>query len=420
HWHDAPFVMELSHRIPLICALMKRSIFWLAFAPALAALPAGCSKPEAAGRAGASPAGSRAVRVARAEVRPMERAIAATGSLAALERATLTIKVAGRLQSIAVDLGSVVQQGDVIAQLEPRDYELRVQQAAAALAQARAALGLPIEGANDVVNIEECSSVREARAVLEEATHNRARIMALEKQRIASASDLDSAEATFKVASNRLTKALEEARSRQAALSQRRAELDLARQQLADATLRAPFAGAIETRHASVGEYITVGAPVVTLVRTDLLRLRLEVPERDAIGVRAGQTARFHIEGDTNVYSAALSRLSPSISEQSRMLIVEADVPGGGLVRPGAFVRADIVTNPRDQGVAVPPDALITFAGFEKVIAVGDGKAVEKNVTTGRRGADWVEIVSGVKPGDLVVLNPGNLRTGDPVTVAAP
>ncbi|MBM3892706.1 MAG: HlyD family efflux transporter periplasmic adaptor subunit, partial [Verrucomicrobia bacterium] len=316
---------------------MKRRVFWLALTPVLVACLAGCSKPDARARGAAPAAKSRPVNVARAETRAMERAIAATGSLAALGRATLTIKVAGRLESINVDLGSVVKQGEIIAQLEPRDYELRVQQAAAALAQSRAALGLPVEGTNDVVNIEECSSVREARAVLEEATHNRARMLALEKQRIASASDLDSAEATFKVATNRLAKALEEARSRQAALTQRRAELDIARQQLTDATLRAPFAGAIETRQANVGEYITVGAAVVTLVRTDLLRLRLEVPERDATGVRLGQTARFHIEGDTNVHSAVLSRLSPSISEQNRILIVEADVPGGGLLRPGSF-----------------------------------------------------------------------------------
>lgn len=396
---------------------MKRRVFWLALTPVLAACLAGCSKPDARDRGAAPAAKSRPVSVARAETRAMERAIAATGSLAALGRATLTIKVAGRLESINVDLGSVVKQGEIIAQLEPRDYELRVQQAAAALAQSRAALGLPVEGTNDVVNIEECSSVREARAVLEEATHNRARMLALEKQRIASASDLDSAEATFKVATNRLAKALEEARSRQAALTQRRAELDIARQQLTDATLRAPFAGAIETRQANVGEYITVGAAVVTLVRTDLLRLRLEVPERDATGVRLGQTARFHIEGDTNVYSAVLSRLSPSISEQNRILVVEADVPGGGLLRPGSFVRADIVIKERDEGLTVPPAALITFAGFEKVVAVREGKAVEKNVTTGRRGADWLEIVSGLNPGEVVVLNPGNLRTGDPVTV---
>ena len=71
----------------------------------------------------------------------MERVVIATGTLAAQEASTLSAKVAGRLMRLAVDIGSVVRQGEVIAQLEPRDFELRVQQASAALAQTRAELG---------------------------------------------------------------------------------------------------------------------------------------------------------------------------------------------------------------------------------------------------------------------------------------
>jgi multidrug efflux pump subunit AcrA (membrane-fusion protein) len=81
------------------------------------------------------------------------------------------------------------------------------------------------------------------------------------------------------------------------------------------------------------------------------------------------------------------------------------------------FVRAEIVTNDRDSGLGVHPSALLLFAGLEKVVTVQDSRALEKIVTTGRRGADWVEIVSGLKAGDVVVLDPGNLRTGQPVGV---
>ena len=84
----------------------------------------------------------------------MERTVAATGTLAAQEQGTLSIKVPGRLLTLAVDLGSVVKKGDILAQVDPQDYELRVRQAVAALAQSRAALGLPLDGANDAVEIE--------------------------------------------------------------------------------------------------------------------------------------------------------------------------------------------------------------------------------------------------------------------------
>ena len=379
-----------------------------------ALLVASCSKSEKPGAARAPSGSPRAVTTVVAAARTMDRAVSVTGSLAALDRSTLTIKVPGRLRLLAVDLGSRVAAGETLAQVEPRDYELRVAQAEAALAQARAALGLPIEGTNDLARIDELSPVLDARAVFDEALRNRGRVGELAIAKIASASERDTAEATFLVASNRLVKALDDARLRQATLAQRRVELDLAKQQLTDTALRAPFDGVVETRQASVGEYITTGTPVITLVRTDPLRLRLEVPERDAPAVRLGQTVRFHVEGDTNVLTTRLTRLSPAIRELNRMLPAEADVPGGAL-RPGSFVRAEIVTVPEDPGLVVPEAALVVFAGLEKVVAVRAGQARELSVVTGRHGPGWVEIVSGVTAGERVVLNPGNLRTGEPV-----
>jgi multidrug efflux pump subunit AcrA (membrane-fusion protein) len=99
------------------------------------------------------------------------------------------------------------------------------------------------------------------------------------------------------------------------------------------------------------------------------------------------------------------------------MLFVEADVPAQGSLRPGLFARAELVISESEPGLAVPVEAVTTFAGLEKVLVEQNGKAVEKLVTTGRRGSNWVEIVSGLTPGDSVMLNPAGLRTGSPVTV---
>jgi RND family efflux transporter MFP subunit len=358
------------------------------------------------------------VRVAVAETQPMERIVSATGSLLAQEQATLSIKVPGRLHTIAVDLGSVVKKGDRLAQVDPQDYELRVRQATAALAQARASLGLPLDGTSDTVEIEKTSLVKQAQAVLNEAAKNRERLIALNKTGIAPQSDVDTAEAAYIVALNKHEAALEEALTRLAALAQRRAEVAIAQKQLEDTNLRAPFDGAIQQRLASLGEFLQAGTPVLTLVRTDPLRLRIEVPEREAAGVRAAQPVRLRVEGETNLVRGALARVSPAIVEQSRMLIAEADIPNDGSLRPGLFVRAEIVTRERDPGLAVPAGALIVFAGIEKVVLAKDGKASERTVVTGRRGAGWIEVVSGLKAGEAVVVDPGNLRTGQPVIVA--
>jgi RND family efflux transporter MFP subunit len=347
----------------------------------------------------------------------MERTVVVIGALAAYDQATLSVKVPGRLATITVDFASLVQKGQLIAQVEPRDYQLRVQQAEAATQQARARLGLSPDGTDDRVDPEQTGIVRQARALLEEARANRERSIKLLEETIISRARFDSDDAAYKVAQSRYQDSLEEVRNRQAILAQRRSELEIARQQLADTSLYAPFDGMIQERHASIGEYLAAGARIVTLVRMDPLRLRAEVPEREANDVRAGQPVRVTVEGDPNIYSGQVMRLSPVITAQNRILTVEAEVKNNGSLRPGSFARVEIVTEERNQVVAVPTSAVVTFAGIEKVILVKDGKAVEKPVSLGRRTAEWTEVVSGVAVGDTVVIEPGNLQTGQPVNV---
>ena len=359
----------------------------------------------------------REVRTARVEETPFGEAVTVNGTLAAYDETVASAKVPGRLRAISVDLGTVVRRGQVIAQVEPQDYNLRVQQAEAALAQARARVGLSPDGRDDRVTPEQTGTVRQARAVLDEARVSRDRSARLVEQGIVARSEFDTVDANYKVAVSRYQDAIEEIRNRQAMVAQRRSELALAKQQLSDTAVHAPIDGVIQEKRASVGEYLAAGAPVVNIVKMDPLRLRAEVPEREATAIRAGQNVRVTVDGNANVYVGQITRLSPVIAQQTRMLVVEADVRNNGGLRPGAFARAEIVTNDAKMAVTVPNSALVTFAGIEKVIVVQNGKALEKPVTTGRRNGEWTEIVAGVSVGDQVVVEPGNLQNGMAVEV---
>jgi hypothetical protein len=100
------------------------------------------------------------------------------------------------------------------------------------------------------------------------------------------------------------------------------------------------------------------------------------------------------------------------------MLQIEADIANDGRLRPGAFVRADIVTT-NARAILLPRNAIVTFAGIEKVFVVENGKAGERRVTTRVTNSEnEVEVTDGVKAGDLVILDPGTMRMGQPVTVA--
>jgi RND family efflux transporter MFP subunit len=348
----------------------------------------------------------------------MERTVTATGTLAAYDHATISVKVPGRIQTINVDMGTVVKQGQLIAQLDPKDYQLQVRQAEAALAQARARIGLSPDGRGDErIDVEQTGTVRQARAVLDENRLKYDRAQTLFKQGVISKAQLDTAEAELKVALSRYQDAVEEVRNREAMVVQRRSELEIAKQHLADLTIYAPFNGVIQEKRTSIGEYLAAGSPVVNIVRADPLRLRVEVPEREARSVKQGQQVRVTVEGDPNSYSGFIARLSPSITAENRILIVEAEVRNNGQLRPGSFARAEIVAESGTPTLGVPASTIVTFAGIEKVITIQDGKALEKPITTGRRNGEWVEVLSGITAGEAVILNPGNLQSGQPVVL---
>lgn len=375
-------------------------------------------QPLSKSGAGSQPAPTRSVRVATIVSGYLDRAVQVTGTLAPIDLATLSTKIAGRLESLPVDLGSEVRKGDVIARLEARDYELRLLQAQALLAQARAPLGLPLDGLDDSVQLEKTSTVKQARALLDESIKARDRALKLRAQGILPDAELESIEAAFRVAETKDQLAVEEVRQKQALLAQRRAQVEVAKQELADTRIVAPFDGKVVERRAQPGEILAIGSPVISIVRMDPLRLRVDVSERDAPKIKIGQHVRITIDGDTNRFIGELKRLSPVISDQSRTLTAEADFPNqDGSLRPGAFARAEIIVAAQERALLVPTLAIATFAGLEKVFLIKDGKAVERSVVTGRKEGANLEILSGVKENDVVVLDPGSLRTGQPVTV---
>lgn len=407
--------------------MLNKSYIWIVAAALLPALLAGCGGDNAAsagqGQKGPggpeAPAGPpREVRLARAEEGRLARTVAVSGTLAADEQAELGIKVAGRIQQVMVEIGDPVRRGQPIARIIPTDLELRVQQARTALEQARARLGIPAAGPDRMVDPQETAVVKQAVANLKQATLTRDRMARLLEEQLIPQSDFDAAEAGLSVADARYQEAIEEVNSRQGLLAQRRSELALAERQLADSVVTAPFDGRISERLVSAGDYVPVGGAVAVLVRVHPLRLQLGVPEREAVGVKVGLPVRLSVDGDPGTYTGRVARISPAFSEENRTLLVEAEVPNSdGRLKPGSFAKAEIEIEAAEPAVLVPASSIVSFAGIEKVIAVEEGKAVEKRVQTGRRSGDQIEILEGVAAGEAVVIQPGNLVGGQPVKV---
>ena len=396
------------------------SLFVLTLLTALGSSGCGTSPGTAAGiessGKGGVDAALRRVDVIAAVEKPIEQIVTVTGTLAAEQEIVLGLKVAGRISELPLDLGSTVQKGDVIARLDTTDFELRVRQSEASLQQARVRLGLPPDGTSEDVDLEKTAFVREARAQMDSARARLERATQLLEKGLLAKADLDTVTGAYKVTEAQYADALDEGKNRQGVLAQRRSELEIARQQLKDAVLEAPLAGAVRQRHANIGQYLAAGAPVVTLVQMNPLRLRTEVPERDALDIRIGMLVRVTVEGAAGSFQGKVARLSPAIDEASRTLLVETEVSNANnLLRPGAFARAEIVASSSQQALMLPSTTVVTFAGIDRVFTVQDGQASEKRVRTGRHTAAGVEILEGVSPGELVVVEPGNLTDGEKV-----
>lgn len=386
-----------------------RSLFYLL--PLLAPLSS-CTGPYTNQTVKATTERPVAVRVQTAQVESIPEIVTATGELLAEDQAILRAKVSGRVLKLNVDLGSRIEEGEIVAELEKDDYELRLKQAEAAVEQTRARLGLgPKDG--DTIDPPKTAIVRQAAASLKEATLMYNNAVELYKQGVVSNVDYQRAGVSLQGAEARQQAAIEEVYRTQAEILQKRHEIALAKQQLSDSVIRAPFRGAVTQRITAVGEYLAVNAPAAVLVRWHPLRVRLQVPERQAFRVRAGQRIDLTLEGTAAPKPGRVVRLSPSMDAQNRSLMVEGVMPNeDGVLRTGAFIEAIITVNAAASGIAIPSRSVLNFAGVDRVFLEDRGALAERIVKIGRHlDGDRVELLSGVKAGDRYVLDPSDRFT---------
>lgn len=365
----------------------------------------------------------RVVRTAPVTTIELPRTIAVTGVLAPREELILGMQVGGRLQTLAVDVGDTVEPGALLAAMDPRDFELERDRASAAVVAANAKLGLHEGQPVADLDVEKAAPVLEAQATVREATVQRERVVTMVQEELSATAQLQTADATLAVAQSRLQAARDEVRTWIAEVQQRRVELTQANKRLHDATVHAPWRGRVAARHVAAGQVLAAGEPIVTLVRVDPMRLRLQVPDRLASEAAVGQTVEFTVDGRPGEQrSGRVARIGAAIDRGSRTLLVEAEVANAdGALLPAAFCRARIVTAPAEPVIAVPRSSIVSFAGVDRVFTVETVKDVRRAkgniVQLGRQAGDRVEVVQGIAAGAEIVVDAVGLAPGTPVTV---
>jgi membrane fusion protein, multidrug efflux system len=212
-------------------------------------------------------------------------------------------------------------------------------------------------------------------------------------------------------------RALDEATS---ALGIARAALQLAETRLAKLSIAAPFDGVVGLRDISVGAYVTPGAAIVNLEKIDRLKLDFRLPETVLSEVKVGQDVEVRVDAFRDrTFSGEVYAIDPQVDVNGRSLRIRARIANPDLqLRPGLFARVIIKGLEERQVVRVPESAVVPSGNDKLVFSIVGGKAKENKVTTGRRRAGEVEVLTGIEEGTQVVVSgQGRLRDGAQVEV---
>lgn len=358
------------------------------------------------------------VTTAPAIVRELPRYFEATGSMTGDAQTDVAPSAAGKVVAIGVDLGSYVKRGQMIARLDDVDAKLRVEQAQAQVEQAKSA----VRQAEEKVGIRPGKSfdpnkvpeVANARVALELAEKNLRRSEKLIESGDISRSMYDQQKAQRDQLREQYESALSLARQNYAAVMTARAnvanavsQLGLARRNLSYALVFAPIDGFIAERTADIGEYVSPNAKIATIVRTNPLRVRIDIPEQAIPVVTVGQSVSVTTSAwpDRN-FSGRIARISPNVTPTSRTLTVEAEIENSsGALKPGQFATVRILQSRAQSAVLVPSRAVRSESGVNRVFVIKDGHAEERLVQLGQTEGDLVEIKAGIAADESVATS---------------
>ncbi len=285
------------------------------------------------------------------------------GTVEAVQRATISAKVTGAIAEIPVVLGATVKQGDLLVKLSAAEISARLSQADTAVAQAKR-------------NLE-----REQRLLAKNASTQ------------------------------------ETVNAQGDAYQLAKAAQNEARTMLGYITIRAPFSGLVSNKLANVGDMATVGAPLLVLENTEIVQAVAAVPEAQLAKIKPGDTLPVRIPAADLETIGTVAEIAPAADAASRTSVVKLDLEAASHLRPGQFVRV-ILPGLASKTIVVPESAVSVFGQMERVFVVENNIAHLRLVRSGLHREGMTEILSGLNPGQQVVVRAtGQLLDGQPVRV---
>ena len=369
-----------------------------------AATAAGCTKADSA-LAGAADGQARQVTVVPVKRDPVRRSVDVVGTLTAVDQVTVSSEADGTVRAILADLGDRVKAGQVLVRLDNERQQYTFQQQQAALARTLAQYG-----ATDPQHLpepENTPDVRRASAELAQARSAFDRAKELLRRELVSQQAFDDAQTELQGKQAGYEVALQNSRNLRASIQASEATMKLADRQLRDTEIRAPFDGYVERRLINLGELVKEQMPVMAIVRLDPLKVTAEIPERMAPWIDNGRPVEMHVDAyPTRTFTGKVTRISPAVNTGTRAFPFEAVVPNpDGILKPGTFARVHVESGKVDEVLTLPFAALQYRYGVNRAFVVSGDRLEMRELQVGERLGDRIEVTSGVKPGERVVVS---------------
>lgn len=359
------------------------------------------------------------VRSAEARERVVKRNVESVGTLFAFDETIISAEIDGKAEEVKADLGDNVTKGQILVKISDEEQRYLLAQNEAQLRSSLERLGLT-KDTDRVQDVRSTPDVRRSQADLDDAEQRFKRTRELRDQGIGAQADLDQAQARLNSAKATYDATINQTRNLIQEVERFKAVVDLQRKKLRDTNVYAPFAASVKERQVTVGQFVRANTPLFTLVKTDPLRLRIDVPERFAPYIKAGLIATIEIEAfEGQKFSGKIWRVSPTVDQAKRTFVAEAllDNPGSRL-KPGSYARARIPTDKSESAVLLPTRAVQYVLGSNKVYVIKEGTIDAREVKLGERFENEVEILEGVQAGETVAMtNLPRLDTGSKVAI---
>lgn len=394
---------------------MRRRILWSAVALCLILAAASALFLHRVG-AKPAPAGPRAAAVVDVTRGTLASTLTVAGQFQPYQEVDLHAKVSGYIRRISVDIGDRVRQGQVLAVLEAPELRDQVQGAAAEVRHSQSEIG---RAQSEVTRAQsDYSAVHSAYQRLTEA--------AKEKPGLIAEQELDDARARDEAAQAQIGAAKASLDSMQQQLGVSRADEQRLETLSGYTSIIAPFTGVVTMRYADTGALIQAGTasntqsmPVVRVAQSDVLRLRMPVPEADVPYIRAGEPVQVRVNATGRTMSGTIVRFARALDPGTRTMLAEVDVPNPGLtLNPGMYAETTLQLQQKDDALILPTQAVMHSGDEDYVLALdGASRVVRRKVNLGVQTSDRTEVLNGVNAGERVIASgQTNYQPGDTVS----